>query len=289
MTCIINVLSTFSPIVSIMFIYYGIAIKSIEEWPKINDQFNKKYILFYNYLLLWGFTYISLLILLIDTLLFKIDLSYHLPNLLGIFIFFIVMQILRFAAERAEEIGQGKAELAKLGFDLVKDILIFWIAYVSIYVNSYYLRISGLLIAMSIGMAVVKYRIYDDIFKYDLYSKNNKRYVGNHPGHFLIHSFIDHLPRAYLYTAFSFSIIDLLLIKLNPGEKVFNVSSSQNEFVDFFYFNVVTMATVGYGDIFPASQLAKIICAFEIVFTIILMTSIITLILNRFHKIADSE
>ena len=34
--------------------------------------------------------------------------------------------------------------------------------------------------------------------------------------------------------------------------------------VDSFYFSAVTLATVGYGDIYPVSDMAKILCIAEI-------------------------
>lgn len=279
-----------SPVLVILYFYSSIAIKdNAVEWPSLINIYNKKLVKFYILLFAWSLA-CAPLVMMISDIVPALKNPMHMYNLYGILVFFIVMQILRLVVERHEEEGEGKASVGKAVYDLVKDVIIFSAGYLTIYSNNIYFKVAGVVISISIIGAVVKYRIYDDIFKYSLYSKNNRRYVGSHPGHFLIHSFLDHLPRAYLYAAFSFSVIDLLLIQLNPEKapKVFNVAPPlTNEFVDFLYFNIVTMATVGYGDITPISPLAKLLCAFKILFTIILMTSIFTLILNRFQKIAN--
>jgi voltage-gated potassium channel Kch len=73
-------------------------------------------------------------------------------------------------------------------------------------------------------------------------------------------------------------------------DDAFQVSNpSGNPLVDFFYFNVVTLATVGYGDISPVSALAKVICSMEILFAFIILTAILTTLIGRFQKIADQD
>jgi hypothetical protein len=296
MATLINMLYMFAPGLAALYMILGVMIKdSGVEWPARNTLFNKRHKKFYRLLALWSAAFVGLFTLLIAVIR-RVGLSSHFWNLLGILIFFIVLQIMRFLAERTEEVGQGKAPLSKAIFDFIKDTLAFWIAYISIYGGNIALELAGIVIAGAIILAVIKYRIYDDIFKYNLYSEDNRRYVGKHPGHFLVHSFVDHLPRAYLYVAFSFTILDLSLIQIAPArmQPIFKMTSvitsiTPEHFIDFVYFNVVTMATVGYGDITPVSPVAKLMCAFEILFTIILMTSIITLILNRFQRMASSK
>ena len=44
---------------------------------------------------------------------------------------------------------------------------------------------------------------------------------------------------------------------------------------DFFYFSVVTFATIGYGDIVPIAAEAKLLVLFEIASSFIMITFVI--------------
>jgi hypothetical protein len=67
--------------------------------------------------------------------------------------------------------------------------------------------------------------------------------------------------------ALSFACIYLLIyFDTNPtGERPFTIMhASNNLLVDFIYFSVVTVSTVGYGDILPVAVLPKLVSIFQI-------------------------
>lgn len=49
------------------------------------------------------------------------------------------------------------------------------------------------------------------------------------------------------------------VVYMSLGHEHFNGLDSNSTFLDYFYFSFTTMSTVGYGDISPISQKAKII------------------------------
>jgi voltage-gated potassium channel Kch len=52
---------------------------------------------------------------------------------------------------------------------------------------------------------------------------------------------------------------------------LFRGNFSESLAVDFFYFNVVTLATVGYGDVFPAHWISKLLVSFEVLLGYVLL------------------
>jgi len=65
----------------------------------------------------------------------------------------------------------------------------------------------------------------------------------------------------------------------------FNISDLS--FFNAFYFTSVTAATVGYGDIYPCSTLAKILVTIQIWTTFIYVIGILTSLPNIFSKIGE--
>lgn len=227
----------------------------------------------------------------------KVRLEIHLQNICAIFISLFVLQVARLWLERKETESTGRAPIRKSIFDLIKNFMLFVTCYVSTFrLNRFYIAV-GMILALVSVARILKYRIYDDIYRYKIHLPGSQRYViPGEAGHVLLRCLLDHLPRAYLYTAFSFTIFQLLLMSdpLYGMQKVtgdaFQVSNpSGNPLADFFYFNVVTIATVGYGDISPVSALAKVICSMEILFAFIILTAILTTLIGRFQKIADQD
>jgi len=123
--------------------------------------------------------------------------------------------------------------------------------------------ITGILFAIFNIARVLKFRIYDDIDWHKIYGGTSDRYtVPDKDSHLVLRGILDHIPRAYLYIAFSFTILQLLIMK-SPwyvGPEIADAfvikNSSGNPFVDFFYGNV---PIVGYGEISPRSALAKLV------------------------------
>jgi len=74
---------------------------------------------------------------------------------------------------------------------------------------------------------------------------------------------------------FSIILMMFVLIYISSGLIMvienFDLEEKDLSFHDAFYFIVVTLATVGYGDIYPKTDLGKIFIMFIIIFTIIIM------------------
>jgi Ion channel len=69
---------------------------------------------------------------------------------------------------------------------------------------------------------------------------------------------------AYLLMAFSFALIYRMMILWNP-ESFTGAISKPLQMGDMAYFSLVTIATLGYGDIIPASNTARMISVLEAV------------------------
>lgn len=69
---------------------------------------------------------------------------------------------------------------------------------------------------------------------------------------------------AYLLLAFSFALIYRMMILWNP-ESFTGAISKPFHMGDLAYFSLVTIATLGYGDIIPASNTARMISVLEAV------------------------
>lgn len=89
----------------------------------------------------------------------------------------------------------------------------------------------------------------------------------------------------------TYAVINLSLnaIHGNLGiDKAFNFDTGIPGIVDALYFSVITMTTVGYGDIFPQTTIAKVIVAFECL-TCYIMLGIMIGIINRGIKIEENK
>lgn len=68
-----------------------------------------------------------------------------------------------------------------------------------------------------------------------------------------------------------------------------NFSPENLNFVDAWYFSVVTSATVGYGDIHPTSALSKLVVTIQIVSTFLYVLSILSLLPSMLSKMNDNH
>ncbi len=62
-----------------------------------------------------------------------------------------------------------------------------------------------------------------------------------------------------------------LAMSKQPGELV-----GLNTKIDALYFTVITMATVGYGDIHPAGQAARVVVMLQLLYTVVFLTTGVT-------------
>ncbi|MFD8483536.1 potassium channel family protein [Kitasatospora sp. NPDC059673] len=59
--------------------------------------------------------------------------------------------------------------------------------------------------------------------------------------------------------------------------------------VDALYFTVITMATVGYGDIHPSGQVARIVVMIQVLYTVVFLTTGVTALSRQVRTRAISR
>lgn len=79
------------------------------------------------------------------------------------------------------------------------------------------------------------------------------------------------------------SLLYLMLVHVTTGTAFFMVNQGLS-IVDAFYFSVVTMASVGFGDIHPISTLAKVFAALYIISSLGIFSQFALLLSERERK-----
>ena len=69
----------------------------------------------------------------------------------------------------------------------------------------------------------------------------------------------------YLYLAFMWAFIFILVEELQPGSIAMTHSQIDESISHFFYYSFVTITTLGYGDITPTSEVARSLAIIEAV------------------------
>lgn len=201
-------------------------------------------------------------------------------NLVGLFLLFLFMQVLRAILDQLDVKSRtGKCNftgimLLKNAGDMLIQFTVFgaiyvMIVYSSAYENKHTIFASiGYLLSALCVVKILKYRIYDDLYKRWLHIGGSFLGSTTSAPTTLLQGIYNVLFRAYLTIALSFACVYLLLYfgpLILDGKKSFDVANkSGNLFVDFVYFSIITMSTVGYGDISPVGIVPKLICAFQI-------------------------
>jgi hypothetical protein len=227
----------------------------------------------------------------------EVGLQTHIVNILAIFISLLMLQLARWWLESNEDEFAGRAPIKNGIFDLMGNVGIFVLCYTSTFKLSPIHIAAGAILASASVVRILKYRIYDDLYRHRIYRKGSRKYSSPQgPGHALLRFLLDHLLRSYLYTAFSFTIFQLLLMmnslygtNMVVSDSFLVSNPSGNPFMDFVYFNIVTLATVGYGDIRPVSATAKLTCSIEILFAFLVLTTLFTSLMSRFQNIAAQD
>lgn len=86
----------------------------------------------------------------------------------------------------------------------------------------------------------------------------------------------------YILAAYLGASISWLVEVIQPGAFNINHPVTTHQLHDFVYFSFVTMATLGYGDITPVSEVAKITAVFISLFGQLYVTIFIAIILGKY-------
>jgi voltage-gated potassium channel Kch len=90
---------------------------------------------------------------------------------------------------------------------------------------------------------------------------------------------------AYLLVAAIFGIVDMLLLHWDPASFRFpNAEPTKPGVVrsDLMYFSLVTIVTLGYGDIVPVTPIARMVAAFEGVVGQFYVAAVVAMLVGRF-------
>ena len=204
----------------------------------------------------------------------------HKANIFGLFVVFMLLQILRAILDQLDvkaidgRINFDKASFRKNVRDLFINITLFsaiytMILYTSFYNTSYFsYKIAGYTLSAFCIIRVLKFRIYDDLYKRWLHDHGS--FIGQATSipTTLLQGIYNTLFRSYIIISLSFASIYTLLHNnaiIVTGRNIFYIKNeSGNIFVDFVYYSIITMSTVGYGDISPITEVPKLICASQI-------------------------
>jgi hypothetical protein len=87
----------------------------------------------------------------------------------------------------------------------------------------------------------------------------------------------------YLLLALLFASINQLLAAFDPDAYLSGVSGLPSA-ADQLYFSVITLATVGYGDITPASQAARAVAVVEALTGQVYLVSVVAAVVGGWHR-----
>ena len=91
----------------------------------------------------------------------------------------------------------------------------------------------------------------------------------------------------FLLSGFAWSLAYNLLDRLDPNSFVFTLSSKSGFPMNGFtsvYFSFITLSTVGYGDIVPASEVARMLAMLEAMFGMFYMTVLVARLVSLYSS-----
>ena len=97
---------------------------------------------------------------------------------------------------------------------------------------------------------------------------------------------------AYLILAAIFGVVDMMILHWYPGSFHFpqGVPSDVGDVrSDLLYFSLVTIVTLGYGDILPVTPVARMIAAFEGVVGQFYVAAVVAMLVSRYISQAIEE
>jgi len=216
-------------------------------------------------------------------------------NIAGIYLSLITLQLLRAFLDSLEQRHyQGFANISIIqnAGGAFANIVVFTGVYAAIlHGESNIFRLSGVLLASFNIFKILKYRLYDDFYLRSLDKSGsyliNMKNIEINPKITLLQGIYNVFLRAYFFVTLSFACIYAIMVKgsYDHCPDVFIINNrSGNLLVDFLYFSIVTISTVGYGDISPVGIIPKIITAFEIAIGYFFLGMTFALIINRYSS-----
>lgn len=91
----------------------------------------------------------------------------------------------------------------------------------------------------------------------------------------------------YLLSGFAWSLAYALLGRLDPNSFVFTLGPKSDQSMNGFtglYFSFITLSTVGYGDIIPGSEVARMLAIVEAMFGMFYMTLLIARLVSLYSS-----
>lgn len=240
--------------------------------------------------------YVSLIFFVISIVVHtdRIFFTVHFYNLFGLMVFVWCTGLLRGVLDHWDLRTTGR-KTSPILFQNIRDTIwnsvVFLAIYASImYANNYLFRWSGYLLCWFNIFRMIKYRFYDDFFL-RLSGKNISVHgVLQNPGINLMQGLFNLILRSYLYITVSYGCVYTLMYFANQNDsnRWFSITnSSGSELFDFIYFSVITLSTVGYGDISPINWMPRLLSISEILIGYLFVGTLMALILNRHNPYAD--
>ena len=93
---------------------------------------------------------------------------------------------------------------------------------------------------------------------------------------------------SYLLIGLTLSILFIILDTFAPNS-FNNVSQEANEFSTFIYYSFVTLTTLGYGDITPATPLARSLSSFTALFGQLYLVTIMAFLIGKYLNAKNQE
>ncbi|HTD17152.1 MAG TPA: potassium channel family protein [Chthoniobacterales bacterium] len=91
----------------------------------------------------------------------------------------------------------------------------------------------------------------------------------------------------YLLSGLAWSLAYALLSRLDPSSFVFTLGPTSSQSMNGFtglYFSFITLSTVGYGDIVPVSEVARMLAMVEAMFGMFYMTLLIARLVSLYSS-----
>lgn len=233
----------------------------------------------------------------------------HLTNIVIIILCAVGIEIIRLVVVVFSKTIYLMTLVVHCAIGAVINASLFSFAYVGVNSDSRVLQVFAMVIVIASIGRVFKYRFVDDftILKgsarlYPFISaqsqyvepldKGDRVWFGN----VLMDRIFDKMLRSYVFVVLCFALIcnflvgsDLYGIREEWGSDVdfTNSTPSGNVFVDFLYYAVVTVTTVGYGDVTPRSVLARIVASIMIIAAYLLFAALIAVAVASVTSFVD--